>query len=141
MTRDRAAEARVRFDRPELAPLWRALRDRMERSDRPVSRVRVGPLTLAQRTALADLLGLSRLPGETFVVAVERLDQVLSESPAGLDSRGVVEAIGGPLVDRAAARRAAGTARTVVVAGYAPDRAGRARSRAVGRLRPGQRSR
>lgn len=103
---DRAAQARARFGRPELAPLWSALRDRLERSAGPVRRVRVGPLSPEQRVALADLLGLDRLPGEAPTVPVERLDVVLLQSPAGLDSRGVVEAIGGPLRDRAAERRA-----------------------------------
>ena len=103
---DRAAQARARFGRPELAPLWSALRDRLERSARPVRRVRVGPLAPEQRVALADLLGLDRLPGEAPTVPVERLDVVLLQSPARLDSRGVVEAIGGPLRDRTAERRA-----------------------------------
>jgi uncharacterized protein (TIGR02679 family) len=103
---DRAAQAQARFGRPELAPLWSALRDRLERSAGPVRRVRVGPLSPEQRVALADLLGLDRLPGEAPTVPVERLDVVLLQSPAGLDSRGVVEAIGGPLRDRTAERRA-----------------------------------
>jgi uncharacterized protein (TIGR02679 family) len=103
---DRAAQARARFGRPELAPLWSALRDRLERSAGPVRRVRVGPLSPQQRVALADLLGLDRLPGEAPTVPVERLDVVLLQSPVCLDSRGVVEAIGGPLRDRTAERRA-----------------------------------
>jgi uncharacterized protein (TIGR02679 family) len=103
---DRAAQARARFGRPELAPLWSALRDRLERSTGPVRRVRVGPLAPEQRVALADLLGLDRLPGEAATVPIERLDVVLLQSPACLDSRGVVEAIGGPLRDRTAERRA-----------------------------------
>lgn len=101
----RAAEVRSRFDRPELAPLWRALRDRVERATRPVSRVRVGPLSHRERAALADLLGLDRLPGETATVSVSRLDRMLDESLPGMDSRAAVEAIGGPIVDRVAQRR------------------------------------
>jgi hypothetical protein len=93
---DRAAQARARFGCPELAPLWSALRDRLERSAGPVRRVRVGPLSPEQRVALADLLGLDRLPGVAPTVPVDRLDVVLLQSPACLDSRGVVEAIGGP---------------------------------------------
>jgi uncharacterized protein (TIGR02679 family) len=102
----RAAQARARFGRAELAPLWSALRDRLERSAGPVRRVRVGPLSPEQRVALADLLGLDRLPGVAPTVPVDRLDVVLLQSPAGLNSRGVVEAIGGPLRDRQAERRA-----------------------------------
>lgn len=108
---DRSAQARARFDRPELAPLWRALRDRLERSTEPVRRVRVGPLSADQQVALADLLGLGRLPGETLTVPLDRLDAVLLQSPASLDSRGVVEAIGGRLRDRAGERRAGEAAR------------------------------
>jgi uncharacterized protein (TIGR02679 family) len=108
---DRAAQARARFGHPDLAPLWRALRNRLERSAEPVRRVRVGPLSQDQRVAIADLLGLDRLPGETLTVPVEPLDAVLLQSPASLDSRGVVEAIGGPLRDRAAERRAGEAAR------------------------------
>jgi uncharacterized protein (TIGR02679 family) len=108
---DPAAQARARFDRPDLAPLWRALRHRLERSSEPVRQLRVGPLSPDQRVALADLLGLDRLPDETLSVRVDRLDAVLLQSPAGLDSRGVVEAIGGPLRDRAGERRSGEAAR------------------------------
>jgi uncharacterized protein (TIGR02679 family) len=106
-----APRAWARFDRPELAPLWSALRERLERSTGPVRRVRLGPLSRDQRVAVADLLGLDRLPGETLTVPVDRLDAVLLQSPVSLDSRGVVEAIGGPLRDRAAERRAGEAAR------------------------------
>jgi uncharacterized protein (TIGR02679 family) len=88
--------------RPALRPLWTALHDRLS-SGRPVSRVRVGPLDEQQREAIADLLGLDRLPGQHLTVAVGHLDAVLAEI-CGRDARTVVTELVGPL-DNHAARR------------------------------------
>jgi uncharacterized protein (TIGR02679 family) len=107
----RLTDARRRFGRPELAPLWAELRRRLETSGGVVSRVRVGPLDPAQRVAVADLLGLDRLPSTHVTVPVAKLDAVLRASPAGMGTREVVEALGGPLVDGAAERMAARHAR------------------------------
>lgn len=101
---DRAATD-AGLDRAALAPLWTALRARFEASAGPVARVRVGPLDQEAQTALADLLGLARLPGEQAVVSVAGLDAALA--PLGVDARAAVEAVGGPLADRAAQRLAA----------------------------------
>jgi uncharacterized protein (TIGR02679 family) len=84
---------------PALAPLWRAVHERLS-SGRPVSRIRVGPLTGEQRVALADLLGMDRLPPEHASVSVAKLDCVLAEVGEGL--REVVTRLIGPLDDRAA---------------------------------------
>ncbi|WP_046471888.1 TIGR02679 family protein [Allosalinactinospora lopnorensis] len=105
----RAEPALTRLDRPELAPLWRALRDRFEQG-RPVSTVRVGPLNDAEQAVLADLLGWRRLPGEFARVRVSALDELFGQV-AGLDARAAVEAVTGPLADRAAERLAARRAR------------------------------
>ncbi|GHJ35996.1 hypothetical protein Sm713_16050 [Streptomyces sp. TS71-3] len=104
------------FDRPELAPLWRAVHDRLS-SGRPVSRITVGPLDLSAREALADLLGLDRLPPIRTTVALARLDEALLAG-VGSDSRAVAEAVLGPVGDRAADRETdrAATYRTVAVA-------------------------
>ncbi|MBP2472504.1 uncharacterized protein (TIGR02679 family) [Crossiella equi] len=72
--------------------------------------VRVGPLTEEQRIALADLLGLDRLPPEVVTVPVAKLDQVLTEA-AGIDLRQAVARFVGPIGDRAADRAAAGAER------------------------------
>jgi uncharacterized protein (TIGR02679 family) len=88
--------------RPALEPLWQAIHDRLS-SGRPVDRVRVGPLEEEQREAMADLLGLDRLPGEHLTVALRRLDAVLAET-CGRDARTVVAELVGPL-DNHAARR------------------------------------
>ncbi|MEV4544723.1 TIGR02679 family protein [Micromonospora echinaurantiaca] len=95
----------ARFDRPELAPLWTELRRRFEGTDGRVSRVRLHHLQPAERAALADLLGLAYTPDPDVTVSVRLLDTILQTATGGLDTRGVVEAIGGPLTSRAEDRR------------------------------------
>lgn len=88
--------------RPALRPLWQAMHDRLS-SGRQVSRVRVGLLDGRQREAVADLLGLDRLPDAELTVRVSHLDAVLMEA-CGRDTRSVVTALIGPLDDHAARR-------------------------------------
>ncbi|MEU0468205.1 TIGR02679 family protein [Amycolatopsis sp. NPDC006131] len=90
--------------RPALRPLWQAVHDRLS-SGRAVSRVRVGPLDDAQRSAIADLLGLDRLPDTVFAVSLSKLDAALTE--AGTDLPTVLAAVIGPIGDRAAERERA----------------------------------
>lgn len=90
------------FDTAELAPLWRAVHRRMS-SGKPVTRVRVGPLDERQRTALADLLGTERLPGEYHEVRVDALDALLTAA-VGVGAREAVTLLVGPLADRAQER-------------------------------------
>jgi uncharacterized protein (TIGR02679 family) len=90
-------------DTPALLPLWQAVHERLS-SGRPVSRVRVGPLDDAQREALADLLGMDRLPEPHPSLPVPRLEAAVAD-PAGRTLRDVVTALVGPLDDRAAARQ------------------------------------
>lgn len=85
-----------------LLPLWRALHDRFS-SGKQVTRVRVGPLDDTQRSAIADLLGMTRYPGEYATVQVATLDKLLGEA-VGLDTRAAVTELVGPLQDRAARR-------------------------------------
>lgn len=89
--------------RAEFAPLWRAVHDRLS-SGRPVNRVRVGPLDRGQREALADLLGMDRLPPDHVAVSLPRLDVVLGQI-CGMDARGIVEELLGPLENRARQRQ------------------------------------
>ncbi|HWO68045.1 MAG TPA: TIGR02679 domain-containing protein [Umezawaea sp.] len=96
-----------RLGSPALMPLWKAVHGRMS-SGRQVSRVRLGPLDEEQRSAVADLLGSDRLPGEHTTVSVATLDELLLTS-VGSGVREVVTSLLGPLDDRAA-RRAAGAA-------------------------------
>ncbi|MFF7216841.1 TIGR02679 family protein [Streptomyces sp. NPDC008238] len=104
--------ARHTLDRPALAPLWQAVHDRLS-SGRPVARVTLDGLEEDTREALADLLGLDRLPGTRATVSLDRLDQVLRES-LDADVRAVVQMIRGPLGNRAAAREQANADRSAL---------------------------
>ncbi|MGW0843478.1 TIGR02679 family protein [Streptomyces sp. NPDC002787] len=88
--------------RPELRPLWRTVHDRLS-SGRPVTRVRLGPLDDAQREALADLLGLDRLPEVRPQVPLARLEEAVTEL-CGRTVRETVTRLVGPLGDRAGER-------------------------------------
>ncbi|MET7770288.1 TIGR02679 family protein [Nocardia sp. NPDC005366] len=88
-----------------LAPLWSVLHARLS-SGRPVRRVKVGPLTTEQQSALADLLGLARLPGEYSMVGLDEVDAALSDV-AGCDVRTALHHLIGPIPDRSAERAAA----------------------------------
>ncbi|MFI6444585.1 TIGR02679 family protein [Kitasatospora sp. NPDC050543] len=93
------------LDVPGLRPVWAAVHDRLS-TGRPVSRVRVGPLDDAGREALADLLGLDRLPGAEPTIALAGLEAAVTDA-CGLPVREVVTAILGPVRDRAAERELA----------------------------------
>lgn len=90
---------------PALAPLWRVLHGRLS-SGRPVRAVRLGSLEEAGRSALADLLGIDRLPRSELTLS--RLDTALGDI-GDIDARAVVVQLVGPIDDRAA-RRAASAA-------------------------------
>ncbi|MEU7596693.1 TIGR02679 family protein [Streptomyces sp. NPDC039022] len=89
--------------RPELRPLWQTVHSRLS-SGRPVTRVHLGPLDDAQREALADLLGLDRLPDARPSVPLARLEEAVGEL-SGRTVRAVVTELFGPLGDRAGDRR------------------------------------
>ncbi|WP_405766115.1 TIGR02679 family protein [Streptomyces sp. NBC_00080] len=89
--------------RPELRPLWDTLHSRLS-SGRPATRVRLGPLDDTQREALADLLGLDRLPDARPSVPLTRLEAAVTEV-SGRTVREVVTELVGPLGDRAGERR------------------------------------
>jgi uncharacterized protein (TIGR02679 family) len=91
---------------PALAPLWLALHTRLS-SGRPVSRVRLGPLDVPQQEALADLLGLARLPGEQPSVSLSDIEAAL-----GAGVRDVVSRLVGPIGDRAGDQERARAERT-----------------------------
>jgi uncharacterized protein (TIGR02679 family) len=88
--------------RPELAPVWAELARRFGDGDPPVA-ITLRDLSMRQRQALADLLGLDRLPPATARCRVDRLAAAFGV--AGVDGlRAVVEAQVGPIIDRRAAR-------------------------------------
>lgn len=90
-----------------LLPLWQAVHERLS-SGKPVSTVRVGPLAEADREALADLLGLAKLPGEYVTVSMAKLAEAVG------DVRATVTEVLGPLDDRASRRAQAAAERTAL---------------------------
>ncbi|MET7909643.1 TIGR02679 family protein [Streptomyces avermitilis] len=103
MTHTEPAPGESTLRRPELRPLWHTVHSRLS-SGRPVTRVRLGPLDEAQREALADLLGLDRLPDPHPSVSLARLEEAVTEL-SGLSVRQTVTELVGPLDDRATERR------------------------------------
>ncbi|MEU5161125.1 TIGR02679 family protein [Streptomyces sp. NPDC020875] len=102
-SREHLASRDATLRRPELHPVWQTVHDRLS-SGRPVTRVRLGPLDEIQREALADLLGLDRLPDPRPSVALARLEEAVTEL-SGRTVREVVAELVGPLGDRAGERR------------------------------------
>ncbi|MFE3070698.1 TIGR02679 family protein [Streptomyces sp. NPDC059247] len=102
-SREHLASGDVTLRRPELHPVWQTVHDRLS-SGRPVTRVRLGLLDETQREALADLLGLDRLPDPRPSVALARLEEAVTEL-SGRTVREVVAELIGPLGDRAGERR------------------------------------
>ncbi|WP_369974767.1 TIGR02679 family protein [Nocardia sp. MDA0666] len=86
----------------DLMIVWRALHRRFG-SGTTVTSVRVGPLSEAEREALADLLGMAVLPPEVCSIRVDQLDSALTES-VGMTAHQVVEQLVGPIENRSAAR-------------------------------------
>ncbi|MFD4377069.1 TIGR02679 family protein [Streptomyces sp. NPDC058486] len=88
---------------PDLRGVWHTLHTRLS-TGRPVTRVRLGPLDDPQREALADLLGLDRLPDPRPSVPLARLEEAVTEL-SGRTVRELVTELVGPLGDAAADRR------------------------------------
>ncbi len=87
---------------PGLLPIWRELARRLSRGDEP-RRLTLRSLTVDQQAAVADLLGLDRLPGSRLSLRVDRLAAVLGVE--GLDElAAMAEAATGPIVDSMAQR-------------------------------------
>ncbi|MGC4985942.1 TIGR02679 family protein [Streptomyces sp. DT193] len=103
MTPTEPAPGEHTLRRPELRPLWHTVHNRLS-SGRPVTRVRLGPLDEVQREALADLLGLDRLPDARPSVSLVRLEEAVTEL-CGRTVRETVTELVGPLEDRAGERR------------------------------------
>jgi uncharacterized protein (TIGR02679 family) len=82
-----------------LLPLWRAVHDRLS-SGQSVSSIKVGAWDADQREALADLLGLDRVPPVGAKLPMAKLELALAAT--GRDLRSTVEELLGPLDDRKA---------------------------------------
>lgn len=83
---------------PLLRQLWAVVHDRLS-SGRPVSRIRVGPLSAEEQAAVADLLGARKLPGPTPMIALERLDTALLEA-TGRNTASVIADLVSPIGNR-----------------------------------------
>ena len=111
-----------RLDRPGLARLWVELARRFG-DGRPPMALTLAGLSVPERQALADLLGLDRLPPGTARVRLDRLAAACGvEGDAGL--RALVEARLGPIIDRRAARADSRRARDAYWAWLADAAAG-----------------
>jgi uncharacterized protein (TIGR02679 family) len=96
----------ARLGRPGLEPVRAELARRFGDGTEPVA-ITLRDLSLAERQALADLLGLDRLPAATFRLTVRKLFRVLGVERLD-DLRAMVEHLHGPIVNRraeASARR------------------------------------
>jgi uncharacterized protein (TIGR02679 family) len=98
-----AARARELAGRPGYGPLLAALRERLERGGRPAT-VTLPGLDGHARRALADLLGQRQPPSPSAAIRLATLDAGLRDSRVGGGLIEVLEALGGPLADRRAAR-------------------------------------
>lgn len=86
---------------PDLARLFAAARDRLERRDGDVGgTIRLTRLSDAERRAAAWLIGSPTSAGETVVIALTELDRALRDQRLELGLVDVVEALGGQLRHR-----------------------------------------
>lgn len=110
------------LDRPELAPVWAELARRLGDGRPPVSII-LRHLSAGERRALADLLGMDRLPGATMRLRVDRLAAACGTS-AGDELWTMVEQRFGPITDRRAARHEVQRSREAFWAWFAVAAAG-----------------
>src|SRR5260370_38763282 len=103
----RWALIRQRLGGPEYAPLFRAVRARLEGAGgAPARALTLFGLSEAERRAGADLHGWPTVPDGRIRVSLSKLDALLRESAVGAGLVEVVEVMGGPLADRRAERHA-----------------------------------
>jgi uncharacterized protein (TIGR02679 family) len=106
---DGVSDALARLARPGLAPIVDELARRLAEGSDP-TRLTLRDLPLSSRQAIADLLGMDRLPGHDFRLAADRLRESLNLDAAET-LRVLVERLRGPLPDRPAERAAGRSAR------------------------------
>jgi uncharacterized protein (TIGR02679 family) len=100
------ARIRAILDVPDLAPVVKALRRRLEDSGGEARTLTLRQAPLATRVALANLLGWSFVPDEPVRVPLDALDRALRESAAAVGLREALEVLGAALRDRREERRA-----------------------------------
>ena len=106
MTATDPAAVRSLYGSAELRPLLAAARRRLEERDLELGgSVTLRGLTEAECLAVARVLGSVRLPADDVRVALADLDSALRRQSLELGLAEVLEALGGPLIARRAARR------------------------------------
>lgn len=110
MTADaRAEDARRRLSAPAYAPLWAAVRARLERTGLTINNrpVRVDVPPGPARADIAALVGISPAGSDPLPVRLDKFDEWLRSSAARCGLIELLAEIGGPLTDRRASRQAA----------------------------------
>jgi uncharacterized protein (TIGR02679 family) len=102
------------LDRPYYQPLWAAARRRVESNGLSLdgTPLVLRGLTSQQSDVIAGLLAVRRpANGAPLRVSLSRLDQALRSSSVGMGLMDVLAALGGPLVDRRAAKESSAAER------------------------------
>ncbi len=101
--------------RPELAWLVERLRERLAAGRPLTGTVTRQPATVSERSAVAELLGRPLRPAASVSVALTDVEGVLRRAGVAPDLRAAVEALAGPVADRAASAAAGARAWGAVV--------------------------
>ncbi len=110
---DRTAHARNALRSDEFAPLWLAVRRRLERNGIELTGTRIAVETHddTTRRAVAGLLGVSAAGDGPLRVGLPDLDALLRQGAAAVGLVDWIEQLGGPLRDRRTERRTTETAK------------------------------
>jgi hypothetical protein len=90
--------------RPELRRLWTEARGRVEQLGSPRGTVLFTGASEAERRAVADLLGLPKVPTGALRIRLDHLDRILRASRFAVDLRTALELLDGPLRDHVGER-------------------------------------
>jgi len=108
---DRRREIRAALGGP-YDPVFAAIRRRIEDNGlKPFRSIKLPPLESRSREALADLLAWKKVRANRVTLKFADLEAALRASRVGMGVIQTLEALGGPLVDRKAARAASKAAR------------------------------
>lgn len=110
---NRVDDALMRLGRPALAPIVEELARRLDEGRGTPKRITLRRLESDQRSAMADLLGIAKLPPPDTSLETARLVSALGLSDAD-QLRQIIEQLHGPLANRAADRAAERNARAAL---------------------------
>lgn len=102
----RQRQIRQHLGGPAYRKLFAAVRRRIEEAGDSARTVTLRALDEDEQRVIADLLGWPSLPGPSARIALAELDRALRETRLAVSLVEVLEALGGPLVDRPAHREA-----------------------------------